>query len=507
MSKFKLSRRAALRGAGGIAVGLPLLDLMVDSKPSLADTPAKRFVMCFAGTSTSGNLYVDGDDPLHNEIAPPETGPYTTIGCAIDPFGPASHAGEFFPGARYDVASEVAIVSGLEIPTAPGGMEPPGGKPHNFHWYMFSPLLTGVRSRYGDFSMTSPTVDQVVAEAFAARENPADSPTFPSLQFRIQADGYLSGPYAGEPDRMSYKSDGAGGVIPLAPDWQPSLAFEKLFGPDFQHPSELTPEELAERDYRFRARNSVVDLVRADAERLVKRLGGRDKQRLERHLEEIFELERILEKLPPLPGAACQPVHPGEDPPVGSLFTVGPGCTLDYEVNMGYSGEEERARAFMDLVHFAFACDLTRVVSVLFTGPQCFMNMYPLTGQADVMHGMTHNGGGTHGVSHVIAWHMKHFAYLMDKLRTDALIEDTAAVFTFEGGHGMDHESGYGNSPHSTENMVMLVGGRAGGLQAGHHIKTDRAHPAQVLVSAMQAVGVETDQLGEVQGGIPGLLV
>ena len=71
---------------------------------------------------------------------------------------------------------------------------------------------------------------------------------------------------------------------------------------------------------------------------------------------------------------------------------------------------------------------LTRVVSVLFTGPQCFMNMYPLTGQADVMHGMTHNGGGTHGVSHVIAWHMKHFAYLMDKLRTDALIEDTAAV-------------------------------------------------------------------------------
>jgi hypothetical protein len=51
--------------------------------------------------------------------------------------------------------------------------------------------------------------------------------------------------------------------------------------------------------------------------------------------------------------------------------------------------------------------------------------------------------------------------------------------------------------------MVMLVGGRAGGLQPGRHISTNGAHPAQLLVSCMQAAGYTGDALGEVTGNVP----
>ena len=53
--------------------------------------------------------------------------------------------------------------------------------------------------------------------------------------------------------------------------------------------------------------------------------------------------------------------------------------------------------------------------------------------------------------------------------------------------------------------MVQLVAGRAGGLEPGKHVDTGGAHPAQNLISCMQAVGYEGDTLGEVSGRIDAL--
>lgn len=61
------------------------------------------------------------------------------------------------------------------------------------------------------------------------------------------------------------------------------------------------------------------------------------------------------------------------------------------------------------------------------------------------------------------------------------------------------------NQTHSVENMCMLIGGRAGGLAPGQHIRTSGAHPAQALISAMRAAGNPGDTLGEVTGIIPEL--
>ena len=50
----------------------------------------------------------------------------------------------------------------------------------------------------------------------------------------------------------------------------------------------------------------------------------------------------------------------------------------------------------------------------------------------------------------------------------------------------------------------MVLG--AGGLRRGTHVVATRKHPANVLITAMNAVGVKRNTLGDITGNIPELL-
>ena len=52
--------------------------------------------------------------------------------------------------------------------------------------------------------------------------------------------------------------------------------------------------------------------------------------------------------------------------------------------------------------------------------------------------------------------------------------------------------------------MACLIAGRAGGLKPGQHVAATGKHPANVVISAMTAVGLP-GQLGEVSGIVPAL--
>ena len=54
--------------------------------------------------------------------------------------------------------------------------------------------------------------------------------------------------------------------------------------------------------------------------------------------------------------------------------------------------------------------------------------------------------------------------------------------------------------------MACLIAGRSGGLAPGRHVVASGKHPANVLITAMNAVGVPAASLGEVNGAIPALL-
>ncbi|MBX7113592.1 MAG: DUF1552 domain-containing protein [Myxococcaceae bacterium] len=477
---FRLHRRAVLKGLGGAVVGLPLLEAMLDVNPALAQSAAaKRYMVFFDGQS----MGADGDT-LHNDFVPDTVGPDYDLKSAVAPLGA--------------MKSEVSIISGLRIPTASenGGTVPSGGRRDAFHVSSMSPLLAGVRSP-SNTACAGPTSDQVMAALLGKQ----------SLVYRVQADWYLSVAEPAGRDVISFKRDSSNRVVPIISKISPQQEFNALFS---QPPSMTDPVAAAKADRERRARASVLDLVKGDTQRLLGKLGAGDRVRMQRHLDEIRALELRIAASGPTQTGICQtPGDPGPDPSSSGNQGTDSSGSNTYNQNLGYSGEEERARHFCDLIHMAMACDLARTASLQMTMFQSHLSMYNLTGQATDCHELGHGGvsGGTMAVSKGIAWHVKHFTYLLQKFKDTPegngnMLDNMAIVYALEGGHGHDPGGAKDNSSHSTENMAMMLAGRAGGLKPGQHVVAQGKHPANVLVTAMKAVGYASDTLGEVSGDI-----
>ena len=493
MPRLVLPRRVFLRGLGGAAVALPTLEIMLDDAgEALAGGGAipLRYLLCFGGFS----LTTDGS-PLGSDYIPTTTGPGYALGAGLHPL------------ATHGVQDEVTVVSGLRIPSQLAQDEhepiPPGGRTVHFHAHV-NPVVSGMRSVPWTAldthipTVTGPSSDQIVAEALGGGS------TFPSLAYRAQALLYNTGTYPMNRDTISYRRGGGGEIERVVPVVSPRQAYDALFlgfVPD-------DPEEAAAKALELDRRRSVLDRVDRRMGGLVDRLGAADRARLERHYDEIRALEMRLDATGPGEGGECQQLpDPGADPPLGGE----PASEEDFDVNAGYSSEDSRLRLLCDLMHMAFTCDLTRVGSLMFTMFQSFMNVSPITGHAYGLHDLSHKGQVPQ-LADVIAWHVGHFAYLVGKLRdtpegAGTLLDSCAALLLNEAGGGVSYENGSAWSAHSTDNMAMLVAGGAGGLRRGEHVVAPSGldHPGNVIVTAMQAVGVDAD-FGEVSGAIPELL-
>lgn len=481
----KLDRRTILKGIGGTVLALPLLEAMGGrtTRARAADPSIpKRYIVCFGGQSLGAD-----NDPVHNLYVPNTIGPNYDLKLALAPL--ANHS---------NIKNEITVVSGLKIPTAydNGGAVPAGGRANDFHINSLSPLLSGTQT--SDNRVHGPTSDQLVADALGG------GTTFRSLTYRVQASWYLdqSAPYGR--DVISYRMSGTT-LTGIPSTVSPRAAFDSLF----QSFTPVDPAEAARRAFLLKQRKSVLDLVSHKTEKLIPQLGTSDRQRMQRHLDEVRDLERRISAIAPDGGGACKLLpDPGTDPAVGGNQTVNGGTGFD--VNAGYSNEDERAAMLVDLMHMAMVCDLTRVGSLQFTMAQSHMNMYPLIGIPYDLHEIGHSSHGTMGVSQGIAWHMKHFARLVAKFRDTpedigTMLDSMAIVMLHEGGHGFDPSANKQYSSHCTENMACLIAGRAGGLNPGRHVVAAGMHPANVLITAMNAVGVATNTLGEVSGTIPAL--
>ena len=83
--------------------------------------------------------------------------------------------------------------------------------------------MSGVRSQPDATQCEGPSSDQVVAGFLAGPT------TFKSLQYRVQADWYLSVSAAYGRDIISYRMNGTNPVA-LPPEISPQQAFSSLFG-------------------------------------------------------------------------------------------------------------------------------------------------------------------------------------------------------------------------------------------------------------------------------------
>jgi hypothetical protein len=467
----------------------------------------KRYVLVFAGQSIGGDGWAHdsqrvGGMNLTEEghyIAPAETGSGYTV---TTPLEPLSDLG---------LIDDVTVVTGMSIPwnasSSDPAMVPQGGAYREFHGGVKSPLLSGTRSTANSYIANGITSDQVVAQLNAG------AAPYDSLVFRAQPSWYLSGSSFAGREYISYSGPGNGGRIEAQAS--PQTAYQQIFG-------SFTPDneaDLAILDFTLRTRRSVLDLISAKREKVLGEVGAADRIRLEKHFDEIRMLEDRLSAITP-EGNCQQPTDPGADPPVGG-DNAGSGSG-DIGQNTGWSDETLRGQIFGDLIAMAFTCDLTRVATLQLSVFQSHMNVYQMTNAMGLpiladLHEVGHNGDannrGQLPVSTCLKWHVSHYAYLLDKLKNTSegagtVLDSTVALFVPEGGHGTQLDDGASPfAAHSVEGMAMIIGGgRTGGITShGQHIVAAGSHPAQVLISGMQAAGVAGDTLGEVSGNLPEL--
>src|SRR5262245_43297156 len=127
MARFTVDRRALLRGASGVAIGLPFLEIMGAGEARAGVAPP-RFVILYAGISQTR----DGPASGHKYLSPTRPGAGYDLPADLSPLGTVDRKnsiGRTFKA--FDVQNEVSLVTGLKIPW--GMTAPSDGRPLGFH--------------------------------------------------------------------------------------------------------------------------------------------------------------------------------------------------------------------------------------------------------------------------------------------------------------------------------------------------------------------------------------
>ena len=107
-----LDRRTFLRGAAGVAVGLPALEIMLNGNGDAYATGAPvvpRFLVCFAGCSLGADF-----DPVPNSFIPDQVGPNYDLKIGTQPLaGHGNIKDKISIGAGSVIGAGAIVVSDL----------------------------------------------------------------------------------------------------------------------------------------------------------------------------------------------------------------------------------------------------------------------------------------------------------------------------------------------------------------------------------------------------------
>ncbi|MFL5343839.1 MAG: DUF1552 domain-containing protein [Hyalangium sp.] len=303
-----------------------------------------------------------------------------------------------------------------------------------------------------------PSIDQVAASHIA------QGTTFPSLEIAVsKRTSRVEGPTL---QYISHK----GPDSPMPPEFNPAALYNRIFG-SFTSSNTTDPRNLL--------RASVLDAVRDDTQRLQQRLGSADRARLDAHLTSISELRQQILALPP------------------ECTKPAPVTLYNQDVN-GKEPLELVSKAFSDLLVMAWACDLTRVASYMFSGA-VNATVFHMLGQTQGNHDLTHDAAKQDQVHASVVWVVQQFAYLLGKLKATPeaggnLLDNSCLLLTSDVSEGISH---------SIRDYPLLVAGRAGGYfkYPGVHVRsTTQANASDVLLTCLKAVGTGVTSVGGAEG-------
>ena len=439
--KKAMPRRTFLRGLG-TALALPLLDGMVPAFARAADTaakPAGRLSIVYLPNGIMMDKWTPATEGAGFEMTP-----------ILEPLAPFRD--------RLLVLSGLAHNSGRALQ----------GENTGDHARAGATYLSGVHPRKTEGADTQAgiSMDQIVAKELGKHTQLA------SLELCLDTPELLGQCEAGYTCAYMNTICWRTPTTPMPMEDRPRAVFERLFG-------DSDSTDPAVRLRQIKRDRSILDSVTAKVAHLLGGLGPSDQSKLTEYLDAIRDVERRIQtaeeqssrELPTLERPAGVP----------ATFT-------------------EHAKLMFDLQVLAFQMDLTRVITFML-GREFGGRTYREIGIPDGHHSLTHHQYKQDKIDKVIQisiYHAKHFAYFLEKLRStpdgDGSLLDHMVILY--GGSLSD-----GNS-HLHDNLpILLVGGGAGQIKGGRHIRYPKDTPMpNLLLTMLDMFRVPMESLGDSTG-------
>lgn len=423
LSKRHISRRTVLQGAGA-AISLPLLDAMVPAATAqsrtVAGNPPKRFA--FVGFPHGA---------IMDRWSPVETGTNYTMSEILKPLEP--------------FRKHLTIVSGLRNKPA----ETP--EPHG---YIEQGWLTCVKP--WDFGKAGPD-SGVSCDQIAVRYIGQDT-RVPSLELTT-AQGSA---------RVAWRTP----TQSLPQEGNPRAVFQKLFGQG---------DTDQERAAILAETGSILDRVKAQAQRLQASLGVQDRVVVSDYLDSVREIERRVQ----MATKNNDPELVIPDAPVGT-----PNDLTEY------------FKLMFDLMALAFQADITRVITFSMDR-EASMRTYTNLRIAEGFHPLSHHGNNPEKMDKLVQiqrYHTEMFAGFIKKLEVaregDGTVLDHATILY---GSNMSNSDRHNNDPLPS----AILGHANGKIKGGQHLKypQDTRH-ADLLFTLLQRNEIPVKSIGDSTEGL-----
>ena len=283
---------------------------------------------------------------------------------------------------------------------------------------------------------------------------------------------------------LGYNLSYSRGGTPVPKIIDPVVLFDELFG------KPLSRAEQRALEQRRLTGRSVLDMLRHDLQRLGHTAPASERDKLEQHQTALREIEK---RLAPLARNCAAPARPDANAFPSLLAFSGGEQYFDVITNL-----------HMDLIARAFACDLTRFVTLFLgdlTRTPLAMGLPPDV-HMEVAHrySASENGSGGQPESWRALATQNRYTYgqvagLMQRLDQAQVLNDTVIYASSDMGDPARHSS--------REVPTLIAGGCGGHFKLGRYLDLrGTKKPGQllpnnrVLVSIAQAFGVETERFG-----------
>jgi uncharacterized protein DUF1552 len=451
-----LPRRTFLRGVGA-TVALPFLDAMVPTRgafgrPLEAATNDRTRLVCIEEVHGLPGCNNWGASKFL--FAPEQTGRDFTF-VADNPLKTVEAYRE-----------HMTIVSNTDVRNAEALNLPEIGGDHFRSSAVFL-TQSHPKQTNGSDLWAGTSLDQLYAKKYG------QSTPMPSMQFCIenldQAGGCTYNYSCAYTDTISWASPNE--PLPMIRD--PRVAFDMLFG---------AGTSSDDRKARQVTRRSILDFVTGEVERMRKQLGAADRQRLERYLENVRELERRIQAVEARNTSGDHRELPEAPAGVPDSFT-------------------DHMRLMFDIQVLALQTDMTRIISFK-TGRDAQNRVFPECESKQPFHPASHHGNREERIlefNKICKFRVGQMAYFLEKMKETSdgdgsLLDKTLIIW---------------GSPMADSNIhnhrrcpLVLFGHGNGMLKGGTHVKAPDGTPmANVMLALLHRLGLdEIQQLGDSTG-------